>query len=417
MAATNTGARRAAALWSHLQIHGSISNREFSRLFDDPLVGIDGDELPDSADGLSHARERAIADLEAIGIPINRTRSGIQLGEFQKPEADRFLKISGEDLEVLTSIHHRLQDLDPATSAASDPTVFVKHHVDDLIEITYGKVDFQGIPRRIVTRGVARPLLVMQNRSGLQSFYVDAITRVKVIRTQQHIAYSDGADPTPIDAEPVKDPALLTRGRGRPNDSTTLRLAQKTLAAIYSNADASGLCTWKTLRAATGDSKSKLESLSNVIETLDSHILLADDGYEVLQLGNPSESRFISGGEALVASLEISAALSLGSGFAELFPGYSIDEAADLASRMSSFLSRIDLQNEANPTPEFGAELVAASLDGYPIGVTTDNSDDMRQIQNPGLRWNGSTWWVVGTVEGTKLDLGELRLCDITQTE
>jgi hypothetical protein len=416
MAATNPGARRAAALWSHLQVHGSISNREFARLFDDLVVGIAGDELPGTADGLSHARERAIADLEAIGIPINRTRSGIQLGEFQNPGTDRFFKISGQDRELLTSIHHRLQDLDPATAAASDPTVFVKHHVDDIIEITYGKVDFQGIPRRIVTRDIARPLLVMQNRSGLQSFYVDAITRVKVIRTQQHIAYSDGADPTPIDAEPVKDPALLTRGRGRPNDSTTLRLAQKTLAVIRSNTDASGLCDWKMLQAATGDSRSKLESLSNVIETLDSRIMLTDDGYEVLQLSNATKSRFISGGEALVATLEISAALSLGSGFAELLPECSIDEAADLASRMSSFLSRIDLQNEVE-TPEFGAELVAASLGHYPIGVTSEKSADMTQIHNPGLRWDGSTWWVVGTTEGDKLDLGELCLRDITQTE
>jgi len=68
-------------------------------------------------------------------------------------------------------------------------------------------------------------------------------------------------------------------------------------------------------------------------------------------------------------------------------------------------------------SPSCGKNLVAAVADQYPLEIAVADSDGIRILSNPGLQWDGSNWWVIGTLEGMTLTLGELRLCDITQTE
>jgi hypothetical protein len=256
----------------------------------------------------------------------------------------------------------------------------------------------------------------VQNKNSLNGFYLDAISSIRVIRTHQATDSLNLVDLILIEADPVKHPVLLTRTRGRPSDPTTLRLAHKTWSAIRTVAGDSGICTWDALEDVTGDSRSKLEALSTVIEMLDPNVLVVDDGYEILPRLDSRETRYLNGGNALVACLELRAATGLGSGFQELFSDFTLSEAHDLISRLDTFLSRIELDSNPETCP-FGAELVAASIDRYPLAISTATSTELRTLKDSGLRWDGECWWIVGELDGKTLSDRNLRLSDVTRTE
>lgn len=114
----------------------------------------------------------------------------------------------------------------------------------------------------------------------------------------------------------------------------------------------------------------------------------------------------LNASEALAAYLDVSAVLALGGAAGMLVHDLADEELRAWLAKLDEFLSCASLDG-AVPSSPFAPNVVAAILDNDVLTVTIDEARN-HQLKPEGLTWTGFRWWVLGLLDGRRLQRGEL---------
>ena len=395
---------------------GPVDQMGFLDLFTDPAVGrLEPSVISPNAAKRTQEFERAREGIVALGIRLVEEDGRWRL-DSETPLGDRrAFALSVSQSQVLSQIEEFCNQYAGKLIHEVDPALLSKSLMHHRVQFLYSDEEIQG-----TLYGVQpaygqkdRPILYIRTDQGDQAFYADAMDVFKDLQPAD-VEVEDGDFKAQVRAAtPLKHSRLTEGDRGRPTNASDYRIARRVKFALRDLCPSVGdsieidaLAHRLQIRARV------LRAKLSLISSMDRTLSWDAQRIRITRIEEPRHlGQLLDGMAAMVARAYIRRIDLLGDGVTEILSNGDpegkdelLDDFNELRATLDSFLTHLVMSSDQPPAP-CGAELLAVVLacGTYPLQVKVLGSKVIQELVIDDLFWNGTKWYLRGTLNGELL--------------
>lgn len=367
---------------------------------------------------------RALNLVRDLGYRVEERRFPATVRYRLAPEGSSRVLVLPPDMEAYRRWIAAALDLHRAgDSFVPDVLAILKQGIHAEIQFRYGSTadPIAGTPY-FIDMSSARPVVHVETNDGPLGFRADAMREVRIMPRG---TLQEGPAPVAriVEADPLRlreDPRA-PRGRGRTGRETAFLLALRIAGLIRQragDADRAGRCRLpvRAVAEALKLGVSEVTGLSEMVHSVDDAIGIdEEDGCFWIEIRDrEGTGHKMDGAAALTARLELSAFTSLAGAQWRLFDMDEIDEEEIAAYRrtLDAFLDRAKIIDPYYPG---ASAIVDAITRSDEITVTLFKNQSTHQLCPSGLELEHWQWMILGSLDGSAIENGDLALADISQ--